>query len=122
MLRLVKRTTIYGLLFGVLIAILNYLALRISNHNVPLEHALLAGVIFGSFFGILSSGILIMITNHSSYSLKSIHLSTVILSIIFSFFFLFLTPDMYFYIVNVLLATIASLYVMQYSINFTDIT
>jgi len=116
MLKLVKKTTIYGILFGILASILNYLALNISNRYIPLEHALLAGVMFGSLFGILSGGILIMITNNRNYSSKSIHLSTFILFTIYSLFFLFLSPDTFFYTVNVILATIASFYIIQFSI------
>lgn len=107
-----------GILLGLGWSVLYSFILQFSEKTVvPIIHAMLYGAIFGTCLGLVNGTMVLLFTNGKDYSQKASILSVTVTAIITFIISIFFSPSIFHLLINVLVASLGSLYLIKFILN-----
>jgi hypothetical protein len=106
-----------GVLFGIAWSIVYFFILLMSGIDVPFVHALLYGILLGTLLSIVNVTLLMFIGSKGRYALKSNAVSTVIMMVLIFITFMFLSPTLILFFVNVLAVSAVYVYLTKTTLS-----
>jgi hypothetical protein len=106
-----------GPLLGILWSIVYYFILALSGIDVPFIHAVLYGALIGTILGVVNLTVLTFIGSKGKFAQKSTALSTLIMVVLIAVTFVFLSPTVVLFFVNVFSVSIASAVLTEFALN-----
>lgn len=106
-----------GPLLGIVWSVAYYFILALSGIDVPLIHAVLYGILIGMVLGVVNLMVLTFIGSKGKFAQNSTVVSTLIMALLIAVTFVFFSPTVVLFFVNVFIVSISSTILTEYALK-----